>query len=68
MSSLQVLGGFHEGHHFISMAMEMHGIFEPDMDYFIKECVRLFNNRQLRNCLSLSFYIQFFKQCVDIVF
>jgi hypothetical protein len=28
----------HEGHHFISMAMEVHNTPELDMDCFIKEC------------------------------
>jgi hypothetical protein len=27
---------FHEGHHFILMAMEVHGTLEHDMDRFIK--------------------------------
>jgi hypothetical protein len=36
--------GLHEGHHFILMAMEMHGTFEHDMDHFI-ECAHLFHNR-----------------------
>jgi hypothetical protein len=35
----------HEGHHFILMAMEVHGALERDMDCFIKECVRIFHNR-----------------------
>jgi hypothetical protein len=35
----------HEGHHFILMAMEVHGAFEHDMDCLIKECVRIFHNR-----------------------
>ncbi len=32
----------HEGHHFIPMAMEVHGTPKCDMDCFIKECARLF--------------------------
>ncbi len=56
---------FHEGHHFIPMAMEVHGTFRHDMDHFIKECACLFHDRWLMDHLSLSFYIQFFKQCVD---
>ncbi len=32
----------HEGHHFISMAMEVHGALRHDMDRFIKEYARLF--------------------------
>ncbi len=56
----------HEGHHFIPMAMEVHGAFECDMDRFIRECVRLFHDKQSQAHLSLSFCIQFFKQCVNI--
>jgi hypothetical protein len=48
-------------HHFISMAMEVHGAPRCDMDYFIKECVHLFHNRWSRGHLSLFFCIQFFK-------
>jgi len=35
----------HERHHFILMAMKVHGTLECDMDSFIKECVHLFHNR-----------------------
>jgi hypothetical protein len=35
----------YERHHFISMAMEVHGALRCDVDYFIKECVHLFHNR-----------------------
>ncbi len=35
----------HDGHHFISMAMEAHGTPKCDMDHFIKECARFFHNR-----------------------
>jgi len=35
----------HEGHHFILMAMDVHGTFECDMDHFIGECVCLFHDR-----------------------
>jgi hypothetical protein len=59
--------GFHEGHHFISMAMEMHCAPRHDMDRFIRECALLFHDRQLGGHLSLSFCNQFFKQCVSIV-
>jgi len=58
--------GFHEGNHFILMAMEVHNTLECDMDRFIRECARLFHNRQSRGHLSLFFCIQFFKQCVSI--
>jgi hypothetical protein len=37
--------GFHERHHFISMAMEVHNALGRDMDHFIKECVCLFHNK-----------------------
>jgi hypothetical protein len=35
--------GLHEGHHFILMAMEVHGTLGRDMDRFIKECVHIFS-------------------------
>jgi hypothetical protein len=60
--------GFHERHHFIPMAMDVHDAPRHDMDHFIKECVRFFHNRRLKGHLSLSFCIQFFKQCVSIIF
>ncbi len=34
--------GLHEGHHFISMPMEVHNTPRHDMDHFIKECAHLF--------------------------
>jgi hypothetical protein len=37
--------GFHEGHHFISMVMEVHDTPKHDMDHFMKECARLFHDR-----------------------
>jgi hypothetical protein len=37
--------GFHEGHHFIPMAMDVHDAPKHDMDHFIKECALLFHNR-----------------------
>ncbi len=49
--------GFHEGHHFIPMAMEVHGALGRDVDHFIREYVHIFHNRQLGSHLSLSFYI-----------
>jgi len=60
--------GFHEGHHFILIAMEVHNAFERDMDRFIREWAHLFHDRQLGGNLSLSFCIQFFKQHVGIAF
>ncbi len=51
--------GFHERHHFIPMAMEVHGALEHDMDRFIKECARLFHDKRVGGHLSLSFCIQF---------
>ncbi len=51
----------HEGHHFISMAMEMHSAPGRDMDCFIKECACLFQNKRLRCHLSLSFLHSIFQ-------
>jgi hypothetical protein len=52
---------FHERHHFIPMATKVHGTPKQDMDHFIKECARLFHDKQSKSHLSLSFCIQFFK-------
>jgi len=60
--------GLHERHHFIQMAMKVHGALGQDMDHFIKECIRLFHDRKSSSHLSLSFCIQFFKQRVSISF
>jgi hypothetical protein len=51
--------GLHEGHHFISMSMEVHNTFKHDMDHFIKERARLFHDRKSRGHLSLSFAFSF---------
>jgi hypothetical protein len=48
--------------------MDMHDTLGSDMDRFIKECSRLFHNKQSKGYLSLFFCIQFFRQCVNIVF
>jgi hypothetical protein len=37
--------GLHEKHHFITMAMEVHGALGRDMDCFSKECARPFHDR-----------------------
>ncbi len=58
---------FHEGHHFIPMAMKVHNTPRGDMDPFIRECACLFHEKRLGGHLSLSFCIQFFKQHVNIV-
>ncbi len=57
---------FHEGHHFILMAMKMHDILGRDIDFFIRECACLFHDKRLGGHLSFSFCIQFSKQCVSI--
>jgi hypothetical protein len=49
--------GLHEGHHFISMTMEVHDTPKHDMDHFIKECARLFHDKRLGGHLSLFFCI-----------
>ncbi len=35
----------HEGHHFIPMAMEVHGAPSCDMDCFIRKCACFFHDR-----------------------
>jgi hypothetical protein len=47
----------HEGHHFISMPMEVHIALGCDMDCFIKNCAYFLPDRQSRCHLSLSFCI-----------
>ncbi len=58
--------GLHEGHHFILMAMEVHGALGCDMDCFIRDSAYLFHNRRSKGHLSLFFCIQFCRQCVNI--
>ncbi len=60
--------GLYEGHHFILMAMEVHGTLGHDMDGFIKECACLFHDSRSGDHLSLYFCIQFFRQHVNIAF
>jgi hypothetical protein len=60
--------GLHEGHHFIPMAMEVRDAPKHDMDCFFKELAHFFHDRGSKDHLSLSFCIQFFRQCVNITF
>jgi len=53
--------GLQEGHHFIPMAMEVHGAPKCDMDCFIREFVHLFHDKRSKGHLSFTFCIQFFK-------
>jgi len=53
--------GFHERHHFILMAMEVHGAPRHDMDCFIRECAHIFYDKWLEGHFSLYFCIKFFK-------
>jgi hypothetical protein len=39
---------FHEAHHIILMAMEVHGALRHNMDCFIKECARFFKKEDLK--------------------
>jgi hypothetical protein len=59
--------GFYEGHHFIMMAMEVHGTPRCDMDCFIIECVCLFHDRRLGIYLSLFFFCNQFSSNVLIL-
>jgi hypothetical protein len=60
--------GLHEGHHFILMAMKVHCAPRCDMNCFIREYAHIFHDRQSRGHLSMSFFIQFFKQRVNMTF
>jgi hypothetical protein len=57
----------HERHHFIPTTVEVHGALGHDMYRVIKECVHFFYDKQLGGHLSLSFCIQIFRQCVNII-
>jgi hypothetical protein len=59
---------FHEGHHFILMTMEVHDAFGHDMDHFIKECARLFHDRQSKGNLSLFFSFNFSSNVLILIF
>jgi hypothetical protein len=48
------------------MAMEVHNAPLHDMDRFISRCVCFFHDRWSRGHLSLSFCVEFFRQCVSI--
>jgi hypothetical protein len=68
MESNVIAKTLHEGHQFIMMAMGVFNAPRHDMDHFIRKHVFIFHNTQLKDHLSLSFYIQFFKQHVNIAF
>jgi len=68
IANIRKYRGLQEGHHFISMVMEVHGALGHDTNCFIRECICLFHERQSGGHLSLSFCIQFLKQRVSIVF
>ncbi len=50
----------HEGHHFISMAMEVH---DTQVHRCIKECAHLFHNKQSRGHLSFFLHSIFQVAC-----
>jgi hypothetical protein len=50
------------------MAMEVHNALGRNINCFVRECVCLFYDRQLKGHLSLSFCIEFLKQRVSIAF
>jgi hypothetical protein len=60
--------GFHEGHHFIFMAMEVHNTIEPNMDHFSKECARLFHNRRLGVIYLYLFAFNFLGNMLVLLF
>jgi hypothetical protein len=43
----------HEKHHFILMAVEVHGAPGCDMNHFFRKCARLFSDIQSKNHLIL---------------
>ncbi len=60
--------GFREGHHFISMAMDMHDTFEHDMDHFIRDCARFFHDRQLEVIYPYFFTFNFSSSVLILLF
>jgi hypothetical protein len=54
---------FREGHHFIPMAMDVHGTPWRNMDHFIMECACLFHIRR-----SLSFTFNFSSNILILLF
>jgi len=59
---------FHERHHFIPMATEVHGALGHDMDHFIKEYARLFHDKQSRGHLSFFFTFSFSSNMLILLF
>jgi hypothetical protein len=59
---------FHEGHHFILMAMEVHNAPRHDMDCFIRECAHLFHDKQLEDHLSLYYAFNFSGNMLVLLF
>jgi hypothetical protein len=60
--------GLHEGHHFIPLAMEVHNTLGRDMDCFIKECARLFHDRQLKGHYPCFFAFNFSSNMLILLF
>ncbi len=60
--------GFHRGHHFIPMAMEVHDVFRREMDRSIKECAYHVHDRQSRDHLSLFFAFNFSDNVLILLF
>jgi len=58
---------FRERYHFIPMTIEVHDAPKYDMYCFTK-CAHFFHDQQSKSHLFLCFYIQFFKQQVNIAF
>jgi len=60
--------GLYEGHHFILMAVEVHGTPRCDMDRFIRECVRLFHHRQSKIIYPCFFAFNFSDNMLVLLF
>jgi hypothetical protein len=66
--NIHMYKSLYEGHHFISMAMEVHDAPRCDMDYFIKECTHFFHNRWSGGHLSLFFAFNFSSNILILLF
>jgi hypothetical protein len=60
--------GRHEKHHFILMAIKVHGIPGWNMDHFIKECAYFFHDRWSKGHLSFFFAFNFSSDVLILFF
>jgi hypothetical protein len=59
---------FHERHHFIPMAMDVHGTPWRNMDHFIRECACLFQSRRSGDIYLCLFTFNFSSNMLILLF